>query len=138
MIKNISASLKPNQRLIRKIHAFALVIGYAMTASLGCRNTEGGQSQQGGAPVAQAYPVLKVTTHSTTLQSQYPATLKDVQNIEIRPKIDEKKFLRLGRRRRAEGDALAIDNLQLDPGIDVEAQRVAKPLVHQLLVGRRK
>jgi len=87
MIKNIPASLKPNQ-LISKRPAFALIIGCAMIASFGCRNTEGGQAQQGGAPVAQAYPVLKVSTHNTTLQSQYPATLQGVQNIEIRPKID--------------------------------------------------
>jgi len=59
-----------------------------MMASLGCGNSQGGQNQQGGAPVAQAYPVLKVTTHNTTLQSQYPATLQGEQNIEIRPKID--------------------------------------------------
>ena len=59
-----------------------------MMASLSCRNSQGGQAQQGGAPIAQAYPVLKVTTRNTTLQSQYPATLQGVQNIEIRPKID--------------------------------------------------
>lgn len=59
-----------------------------MSASLGCRNSQGGQNQPGAAPAAQAYPVLKVTAHNTTLQSQYPATLQGVQNIEIRPKID--------------------------------------------------
>jgi len=89
MIKNIPASLKPNQKLIKKRSAFALIIGCAMMAAvLSCRNTEGGQNQQSGAPVAQAYPVLKVTTHNTTLQSQYPATLQGQQNIEVRPKID--------------------------------------------------
>jgi len=87
MIKNTPASLKPHQ-LIRKRPAFALIIGCAIMTAIGCRNTEGGQAQQSGAPVAQAYPVLKVSTHNTTLQSQYPATLQGVQNIEIRPKID--------------------------------------------------
>ncbi len=88
MISNIPASLKSNQTLIRKRQAFVLIIACAIIAGFGCRNQGSGQNQQGGAPVAQAYPVLKVTTHNTTLQSQYPATLQGVQNIEIRPKID--------------------------------------------------
>ena len=88
MINNIPASLKPSQTLIRKRQAFVLIIACTMIAGLGCRNQGGSQNQQGAAPVAQAYPVLKVTTHNTTLQSQYPATLQGVQNIEIRPKID--------------------------------------------------
>lgn len=86
MIKNIS--LKLNETLIKRGPAFAILMGCAMMASLGCRDSQGSQNQQGGATVAQAYPVLKVTTHNTTLQSQYPATLQGVQNIEIRPKID--------------------------------------------------
>ena len=40
------------------------------------------------APVAQAYPVFKATTHNTILRAEYPATLQGQQNIEIRPKID--------------------------------------------------
>jgi membrane fusion protein (multidrug efflux system) len=34
------------------------------------------------------YPVLTVSTRSTTLYSEYPATIQGQQNIEIRPKID--------------------------------------------------
>jgi membrane fusion protein (multidrug efflux system) len=34
------------------------------------------------------YPVLTITPHSTTLFSDYPATIQGQQNIEIRPKID--------------------------------------------------
>lgn len=47
----------------------------------------------GGAAGAQAnqvkdYPVLTVATRTTTLFSDYPATVQGQQNIEIRPKID--------------------------------------------------
>ncbi|MCW3111211.1 MAG: efflux transporter periplasmic adaptor subunit [Segetibacter sp.] len=47
----------------------------------------------GGPGGAQAnpvkdYPVLTVTPHSTTLFSDFPATVQGQQNIEIRPKID--------------------------------------------------
>jgi membrane fusion protein (multidrug efflux system) len=34
------------------------------------------------------YPVLAITPHSTTLFSDFPATVQGQQNIEIRPKID--------------------------------------------------
>jgi hypothetical protein len=30
---------------------------------------------------------------------------------------------------------MAIDDLQLHPGVDVDAERIAKPLVHELIVG---
>ena len=61
----------------------------------GCRNDQAGAPQPAG-PVVQSYPVFKVSAFNTTLQSQYPATLQGVQNIEIRPKIDgyvEKIFI---------------------------------------------
>ncbi len=41
-----------------------------------------------GVPVAQTYPVFSMKTYTTTLSSEYPATLQGQQNIEIRPKID--------------------------------------------------
>ena len=36
----------------------------------------------------QAYPVFEVNTQSTTLDSDYPATIEGIQNIDIRPKVD--------------------------------------------------
>lgn len=44
----------------------------------------------GGAQANQVkdYPVLTITPHSTTLFSDFPATVQGQQNIEIRPKID--------------------------------------------------
>ena len=57
----------------------------------------GGKDEKaaGGAPggaaaanVVKDYPVLTVTPQTTTLFSDYPATVQGQQNIEIRPKID--------------------------------------------------
>jgi membrane fusion protein (multidrug efflux system) len=41
-----------------------------------------------GADQIQSYPVLTITTQSTTLETDYPATLEGIQNIDIRPKVD--------------------------------------------------
>src|SRR4051794_21116182 len=88
MIKNMPVSLKINQTLSGEKLALAIIITCTMITCFGCRNQGGGQGQQGAAPVAQPYPVFKATTHNTTLQTEYPATLQGQQNIEIRPKID--------------------------------------------------
>ncbi|MDB5207999.1 MAG: efflux transporter periplasmic adaptor subunit [Flavisolibacter sp.] len=42
----------------------------------------------GGANAVKDYPVLTITPQSTTLYSEYPATIQGQQNVEIRPKID--------------------------------------------------
>ncbi len=74
-----------------------LLLGAIIPLTQACRNTSSGAGgDSGGAagqsgmstPVAQPYPVLKTITHNTTLETQYPATLQGIQNIEIRPKID--------------------------------------------------
>jgi membrane fusion protein, multidrug efflux system len=59
----------------------------AILIAQSCRNGQNSNAQA-AAPVAQAYPVFKATTHNTVLRSEYPATLQGQQNIEIRPKID--------------------------------------------------
>jgi len=41
-----------------------------------------------GANEIKDYPVLTITSRSTTLFSDYPSTIQGQQNIEIRPKID--------------------------------------------------
>jgi len=41
-----------------------------------------------GADQVQAYPVLTVTAQSTALETDYPATLEGIQNVDIRPKVD--------------------------------------------------
>lgn len=42
----------------------------------------------GAATEVKDYPVITIATRSTTLFSEYPATVQGQQNIEIRPKID--------------------------------------------------
>jgi len=53
----------------------------------------GGKDQKAAAAAAAAnqvkdYDVLTVTPRTTTLNSEYPATIEGQQNVEIRPKID--------------------------------------------------
>ncbi|GGH14333.1 efflux RND transporter periplasmic adaptor subunit [Mucilaginibacter phyllosphaerae] len=55
----------------------------------------GGSQQQAGAPGAPGaaqppagYPVFTVSAQNATLNTDYPATIQGVQNIEIRPKVD--------------------------------------------------
>lgn len=46
--------------------------------------------KKGAAPAnqVQAYPVVTLTPQSTTLETDYPATLEGIQNVDIRPKVD--------------------------------------------------
>ncbi len=50
----------------------------------------GGPSAPGGAGANEVkdYPVITITPRTTTLNTDYPATIQGQQNIEIRPKID--------------------------------------------------
>lgn len=41
-----------------------------------------------GADQVQAYPVFAVVPQSTSLETDYPATLEGIQNVDIRPKVD--------------------------------------------------
>ena len=52
-----------------------------------CGNSD---PKKGAAPAdqVQAYPVVTLTPHSTTLETDYPATLEGIQNVDIRPKVD--------------------------------------------------
>ena len=36
----------------------------------------------------QAYPVVTLTAQSTSLETDYPATIEGIQNVDIRPKVD--------------------------------------------------
>lgn len=54
-----------------------------------CGNSD--QKKAGAADAAaqpQAYPVVTLATQSTTLETDYPATLQGIQNVDIRPKVD--------------------------------------------------
>ena len=50
----------------------------------------GGDQKKAGPPPAQvqSYPVFAVTLQSTDLETDYPATLEGIQNVDIRPKVD--------------------------------------------------
>jgi membrane fusion protein (multidrug efflux system) len=53
-----------------------------------CGNSD--QKKAGGPAPAQVqiYPVVAVKAQSTSLETDYPATLEGIQNIDIRPKVD--------------------------------------------------
>jgi membrane fusion protein (multidrug efflux system) len=53
-----------------------------------CGNSD--QKKAGGPPPAQvqSYPVVALKAQSTSLETDYPATLEGIQNIDIRPKVD--------------------------------------------------
>lgn len=40
------------------------------------------------APQVQSYPVVTVSPQATSLETDYPATLEGIQNVDIRPKVD--------------------------------------------------
>ena len=67
---------------------FCAIPGILAIAAPGCRNGGNGQPMAAGVPAAEPYPVFTMQSYTTTLQSEYPATLQGQQNIEIRPKID--------------------------------------------------
>jgi membrane fusion protein (multidrug efflux system) len=52
-----------------------------------CGNSD---PKKAGPPPAQvqSYPVLALATQSTSLETDYPATLEGIQNVDIRPKVD--------------------------------------------------
>ena len=62
-----------------------LFFGVAL-ASCGGNDQKAAQAAAAGQP--QPYPVFEVSTQETTLDSDYPATIEGIQNIDIRPKVD--------------------------------------------------
>ncbi|KIA95329.1 hemolysin D [Pedobacter kyungheensis] len=65
---------------------FSMSIGMLL-ASCG-NNDEAKKAAAAAAAGPQAYPVFTVNTQNTTLDSDYPATIEGIQNIDIRPKVD--------------------------------------------------
>jgi len=71
--------------------AVPLIFSLFILASCGGSDSKAGAAGRPGAAGANEvkdYPVLTVMPRSTTLYSDYPATIQGQQNIEIRPKID--------------------------------------------------
>lgn len=57
-------------------------------ASCGGGNDDKAAQQAAAAAKPQAYPVFTITTQSTTLDTDYPAALEGIQDVDIRPKVD--------------------------------------------------
>ena len=65
---------------------FSVSIGMLLAS---CGNNDAAKKAAAAAAAGpQAYPVFTVTTQKTTLDSDYPATIEGIQNIDIRPKVD--------------------------------------------------
>jgi membrane fusion protein (multidrug efflux system) len=65
---------------------FSVSIGMLL-ASCGNRDADK-KAAAAAAAGPQTYPVFTVSTQNTTLDSDYPATIEGIQNIDIRPKVD--------------------------------------------------
>ncbi|MBB6236736.1 membrane fusion protein (multidrug efflux system) [Pedobacter sp. AK013] len=65
---------------------FSMSIGMLLAS---CGNNDAAKKAAAAAAAGpQAYPVFTVNTQNTTLDSDYPATIEGIQNIDIRPKVD--------------------------------------------------
>lgn len=59
-----------------------------LLASCGGGNDDKAAQQAAAAAKPQAYPVFTIATQSTTLDTDYPAALEGIQDVDIRPKVD--------------------------------------------------
>ncbi len=66
--------------------SFILFLG-SILASCGGKD-EKAAAAAAAASAPQPYPVFAVSSQSTTLDSDYPATIQGIQNVDIRPKVD--------------------------------------------------
>ncbi|WP_025143328.1 efflux RND transporter periplasmic adaptor subunit [Pedobacter jeongneungensis] len=65
---------------------FSMSMGMLLAS---CGNNDAAKKAAAAAAAGpQAYPVFTVNTQNTTLDSDYPATIEGIQNIDIRPKVD--------------------------------------------------
>jgi membrane fusion protein (multidrug efflux system) len=63
---------------------YAIIFPLVIVGLISC----GQKESPGAANTAKDYPVLTIVPTTSTLSTQYPATIEGQQNIEIRPKID--------------------------------------------------
>ncbi len=66
--------------------SFAFFLSIAL-ASCGGKDEKAAQAAA-AASEPQPYPVFEVSVQNTTLDSDYPATIEGIQNVDIRPKVD--------------------------------------------------
>jgi membrane fusion protein (multidrug efflux system) len=66
----------------------AIILGLGSTLAA-CSNDSAKKAElAAAAAMPQPYPVFAVNTQSTTLDTDYPATIEGIQDIDIRPKVD--------------------------------------------------
>lgn len=63
-----------------------LFLGAILASCGGAKDEKAAKAAAAGQP--QAYLVFAVATQSTTLDSDYPATIEGIQDVDIRPKVD--------------------------------------------------
>ena len=73
---------------MRKVTTLFFSIGIGMLLASCGGNDDAKKAAAAAAAGPQAYPVFTVNAQSTTLESDYPATIEGIQNIDIRPKVD--------------------------------------------------
>jgi len=73
---------------MRKITTLVFGMSIAMLLASCGNNDEAKKAAAAAAAGPQAYPVFTVNAQSTELDSDYPATIEGIQNIDIRPKVD--------------------------------------------------
>jgi len=83
-MKHIS---NPNINMKTTIRLALLLSFGAVLASCGGKDDKAAQAAAAAA-MPQQYPVFAVSAEATTLNSDYPATIQGIENVDIRPKVD--------------------------------------------------
>jgi len=73
---------------MRKVTTLFFSVSMGMLLASCGNNDNAKKAAAAAAAGPQAYPVFTVNTQNTTLDSDYPATIEGIQNIDIRPKVD--------------------------------------------------
>ncbi|MCX2494694.1 efflux RND transporter periplasmic adaptor subunit [Pedobacter sp. PF22-3] len=73
---------------MRKVTTLFFSVSMGMLLASCGNNDDAKKAAAAAAAGPQAYPVFTVNTQNTTLDSDYPATIEGIQNIDIRPKVD--------------------------------------------------
>jgi len=73
---------------MRKVTTLFFSMSIAMLLASCGNNDEQKKAAAAAAAGPQAYPVFTVSAQNTELNSDYPATIEGIQNIDIRPKVD--------------------------------------------------
>lgn len=79
---------KSNLNIMKATIRLSLILSLSIAlASCGGKDEKAAQAAAAAA-APQLYPVFEVSNQSTTLDSEYPATIEGIQNVDIRPKVD--------------------------------------------------